>query len=460
MRNAHPTPRCRAAAVAGLLALLAAAAYADNRTENLDVFLVLDKSLSMESKIAAVRDYVDTSIIEDMLIPGDYLCVIDFYGKAEVLLSTVVGSDKSSIEAKINTLRADGRYTDIGGALDKLKEVVAAGDYPDHRKVFMLMTDGIQEAPPTSPYYSPSGKFNHAFLDNAKTIQEQGWKIEILGIGSDTSAEELSKSVSGGFAQVSEKPTAAEIAGKEGNLAGLLQATDLSLAQAGSGGTGLLTFKLASSGYARAQTVLIDAVSLDVSGLPTMQIAHGQRLVVPPGSSVTAKIPVSLAGLAPGSYEGTITFTFTGVTTFTPAVATAAFRVGGSLLSDPWYLGGGGLLVVVLVLLAVLLVRRSAKGSRIAFELTIEADMKQTYRFTLRARQEILIQETPFGYRAVERKVPMPVARVVYGPAGLQLEILRKDRLKAVTMPSSALGERIKTLTSAGKTVYFQFRKA
>ena len=458
-----PVKLAKRTAIVWLLSLvLSGIAYADNRTENIDLFLVVDKSLSMESKIGAVKAYIDHSVIQNMLIPGDYVCVIDFYGQAHVLLSTVVGKDKAPVVDAVNAIRADGHWTDIGNALDKLREVIDSGKYPDHRKYFMLITDGIQEAPPTSKYYSPNGSFNHAFLENTKTIQEKGWKIEILGIGTNTAAKDLAKSVSGGFAEVSNNPTPQEIAQKAGELLGVVQASDVTIAPLGADGRTTLSFHLQSTGYTVPRNISIDTVSLSVAGNPPADIARNQTVTVPPDSGTDIKIPVTVRGLPAGSHQGTLSFTFVGNDTFSPAVfnttitaVPAGFRVGPFVSRNIAYVGGGAVLVVLLVLLAIVLVRRSSRGSKVSFILTIEGDLKQSSRFTLKAGNDILIQDTPMGFRAIEKRIPDPVARIVYNAEGLRFEVLKAARLTVPTMPTNIMGERLLARTNSGKAIVF-----
>lgn len=462
----------RATIACVLLLVLSGIAYADNRTENIDLFLVVDKSLSMAPRIGAVKAYIDKSIIQNMLIPGDWLCVIEFYGEAHVVLASTVGPDKQPLERAVDSIRANGHWTDIGNALDKLRAVIDSGDYPNHRKYFMLMTDGEQEAPPTSRYYSPTGSFNHAFLDNTKTIQEKGWKIEILGIGTHTAAEKLAKSLSGGFAQVSGSPTQAEIAQKAGELLGVIQGSDLEIAPVGSKGRSTLTLHLQSSGYTIAKQVSIDSISLSVPGKPPLTIAKGQTITVPAGSTADLSVPVKITGLPRGEHQARVTVTFSGTTTFSPAVYDTKLHIAGgpSLLELPvvrgltgsisrhgLYWGGGVLLVVALVLLAVVLVRRSTRGSKVTFNLTIEGDLKQVTKFTLKTGAEVLIQDTPMGFRAVTKAITDPVARIVFRGEGLRFEILKPARLKVPTMPTSIMGERLLARTNSGKTIIFHF---
>lgn len=439
------------------LGCAAAAAFADNRTENIDLFLILDKSLSMQPKIQAVREYVDKSIIQGMLIPGDHLTVITFWGQAHVLLSTTVGSDKAPIENVINSIQANGYFTDIGNALDELKSVLARGNYPNHRKYFMLITDGLQEAPPTSKYYSPTGTFNHAFLDNTKIIQEKGWKIEILGIGTQTAAAELAKTLSGGFASVPSNPTPQELAKATENFLSLLQASHVTLSPVGLHGNSILHLTLTSIGYTTPQTVQLGSVQLETSNAPAATLVTNRSLTVPPKGAKSFDIPVTLPTLPPGGHSGRIVVTFTGNSTFTPAVFDVKFSVNGFVQNYLSYEIGGLVLVVLLLGLALLLVRRSVSQSRVRFTMVIESDLRQSNKFTLRRGDDVLVEDTPMGFRPVEKKIENPVARVFFDPAGLHFEVVNHQRIPSAEVPPNVLGATVHAKTNAGKDVVFKF---
>ncbi|HUX22508.1 MAG TPA: VWA domain-containing protein [Spirochaetia bacterium] len=442
------------------LSLNAVSSFADTRTENIDMFLVVDKSLSMESKIDSVKQYIDKSIIENMLIPGDYLVVIDFWGGANVLLSTTVGSNKAPIEQEINSIQANGRWTDIGNALDELKRVLDAGKFPDHRKYFMLITDGIQEAPPTSKYYSKNGQFNHAFLDNTKTIQERGWKIEILGIGTETAAADLAKTLSGGFTSVSNNPTPAELQQKTKDFLGLVEASNLSLDPVKGGGKSTIHITLKSTGYTDAQAIDISSIQLEVAGGTALEISTGSKLTLEPNSAKDYSLPVVVSGLGPGDHTAKVSFTFNGNTTFSPAVFDTQVKVNGFVQNNLFAVGGGGLLIVLLALLAVFLITRSAKSRKIGFILTIEGDLKQSNKFVLKAGSLIYVQDAMMGFKAIAKVIDNPVATVEFDGSGLRLVIVNTTRLVGTDIPANVLGERVHLKTNAQKDVFFQFDPA
>ena len=119
-------------AVILLLIAVSTPLLADERTEPIDVIIALDKSLSMVEEIDAVKKYVNAHVIEDLLIPGDFFLVVAFYGETIVPVSTTIGGpeDKERAKEMISALAADGRFTDIGNALDVLGEQIERHSRP------------------------------------------------------------------------------------------------------------------------------------------------------------------------------------------------------------------------------------------------------------------------------------------------------------------------------------------
>ncbi|MCL2295023.1 MAG: VWA domain-containing protein [Spirochaetes bacterium] len=185
--------------------------YANDRTDNIDVFILLDKSLSMQedNKIHYVREYVNNFILDRIIIPGDRLYIINFFGQTEVFVNTIIRDENHIEEIKQDVLRirADGRFTDIGNALNTLVAISARYEGNNRLKYMLLMTDGRQEAPPGSPYQWELGRpFNHRFLENTRVIEKKGWKIFVLGLGRDTDARLLAEELSARYAEIDTGP--------------------------------------------------------------------------------------------------------------------------------------------------------------------------------------------------------------------------------------------------------------
>ena len=435
-------------AVAGAVAI-----SADVRTEPIDVIVALDKSLSMVGKIGAVEEYVNTYIIEQLLIPGDYFLVVAFYGKTEIPVAMRItgDADKQKAKAAISRLIADGRFTDIGNALDELGAELAKLPEQNRRKHVLLITDGIQEAPPASRYYSRDGKFTHAFLENTKTIQKQGWKIEILGIGTHAGAGELAQSLAAGYTELSDAPTAQEFIEKTRNLLASVEITEgPALAPFNGLGLSRLRFGLTSRGYDQPVTVELSGVSLSLPDRPEQDILRGPRkLTVAPGAPLQAALPLRLRPRLPaGSYSGEIRFLFAGETRFTPVVTPVAFQVNsilGGLLSGLqssfrlnlryWLLAAAVLAILLIVLLVLLLIRPGRVRSR--FRLTVEGRRRGpgARLLTIVEGRPLFLEEEEGTVQIVGKKSPSSLARLAAVRGGVRLTVLRSEkfpRLKAL----------------------------
>ena len=330
--------------IALLLALAGAAGIsADVRTEPIDVIVALDKSLSMVEEIGAVVEYVNTYIIDQLLIPGDYFLVLAFYGKTEIPVAMRITGDADKQKAKqaVAALAANGRFTDIGNALDVLGAELAKLPEQNRRKHLLLITDGIQEAPPASRYYSRDGKFTHEFLESTKTIQKQGWKIEILGIGTHTGAGELAENLAAGYTELSDAPTAQEFIEKTRGFLSSVEITEgPRFLPFNSLGRGRLHLGLTSRGHEQAVTLELSGIRLSLEGGTAEQdiLRRPLRLTVAPGAPLQASLPLRLKPRLPvGEYRGEIRFTIRGRD---PVHSRChAGRLSGKILAG-WNVGG------------------------------------------------------------------------------------------------------------------------
>jgi len=182
-----------------LLLLFGAAAQlpADSREGNLDVFLLLDRSLSMEQEFASLQKYVENNIFDTVLQNGDSITMIAFYGEIQPLVSGVFGRDVeiSDLNTLLYSLHPDRHYTDIGSALDHLEESVETNSRAGYPSYVLLLTDGIHEGPPGSPYPGKTDTFSHPLLELQKQSQYEGWNICLLAITVEDKADELAEEV-------------------------------------------------------------------------------------------------------------------------------------------------------------------------------------------------------------------------------------------------------------------------
>ncbi len=306
-----------------LLLLSISSLFGDNRADNIEIYLVLDKSLSMVEEIESVKEYVITDLVDKIVIDGDYFTLIPFYGKSSVSFKGTITSpgDLALLKENIEGIKADGRFTDIGNALETLRETINTNN-SEIRKYMLLITDGKQEAPPESPFYSPDGSFNHEFLKNTKEIQKAGWKVIVLGIGTDSAAKELAKRLSAGYSVVGENTTTGEIEDKLNNFLGNMILDEFpEKLIIDKKGNSILTIKVSSDGYDNPEKIKIAEIQI-VSELfkPSNILQSPFEFVVDPSGKSEIAIPVVLPVVKETSYKGDIIFVFAGENAFTPAV--------------------------------------------------------------------------------------------------------------------------------------------
>ena len=291
--------------------------YADTRTENIELYLVIDKSKSMVEEISDVSEYINRTFVEDFLIAGDRLVLIQFYGKADLVYDgRITISNKKEVMRDISNIPADGRFTDIGNALDRLRRAVVESETDGRRKYLILLTDGKQEAPPESPYYTPDGSFNHEFLLNTKVIQKAGWKVMILGIGQDTVVEELAD----------ELGTTHEVLDFEGGTPAIKNPDEIIgriLASGFSIENSIINLSLKSEGYTSDRTITVDQILYQAPSGNYKLLNKAWTSQISPDSETEVSIRLSedaLKELSGNNAAGSILFNFSGDTPFLPAV--------------------------------------------------------------------------------------------------------------------------------------------
>lgn len=144
------------------------------------MFVLLDKSLSMVEEIDSVKEYVADELVGRLLIPGDLFVLINFYGKTDRFFSGEVESraDIEALKDSLTSITADGRFTDIGSALDTLEKTVEAIPVRQGRKRYLLLlTDGKQEAPPTAPITHPMAALIIGFSNIPKRLPKRAGRF-------------------------------------------------------------------------------------------------------------------------------------------------------------------------------------------------------------------------------------------------------------------------------------------
>lgn len=150
---------------------------------NIDVILLVDKSLSMRSAIAPLKNYLAGEVIGPLLVPGDRLIIEAFYGKTDRLFAGTIRSeeDKARVVRSLNAINADGRFTDIGSALDQAQADLSELGEPEKPKYVLLLTDERQEAPAGTKYYAPDFKLKHPALQYVKRVDLGSFRAITIG---------------------------------------------------------------------------------------------------------------------------------------------------------------------------------------------------------------------------------------------------------------------------------------
>jgi Mg-chelatase subunit ChlD len=432
---------------------------ADTRKDNIDVIIALDKSLSMEKKVNAVKSWVSSFIIDQLIIPGDFLTVIAFYGKADLIISQTIqnDADRKAAKAVISQIRGNGRFTDIGNALDSVKAQLAAKETDGREKYVLLLTDGIQEAPPSSKYWSKNGTFNHEFLANTKTIQQKGWKVMILGIGIDTAAKDLAKELQGSYSEITNKLTPDTITQKAGTLFGTPTIDGpVTVGPIGVDGSSRISFVLKPSGLAGDIRITVSGLDAQVGtrSIPGL-LSSALTLTVKKDGTTPVSFPVQFPPvLTTGSSTGTLTFAFGSTERFSPAQVPVSLHVLGWVQSNLILSAAALLVLLILLALIAFLVWRLTRGKPLRFAVLIDDAPVQADVLSLRAGRELYLNEIASVFSLAAKRTGKSVAKFSVKDTKLALALLKQDRFpKVKDVPPDARGKTFALRSESGKSL-------
>jgi hypothetical protein len=168
------------------------AKFSEQREGTLDMVILLDKSLSVAPFFDKVKAFAAGNLIGSILVPGDRLIVEAVYGKTDRLITATIASeeDKASAIRQIRTLKANGRFTDLGAALDVAKRDLDELGRPERPKYVVLLTDERQEAPRGSPYQATNYKLKHPSLQYIKKVDLGRFRAITVGLQVGTKVSE------------------------------------------------------------------------------------------------------------------------------------------------------------------------------------------------------------------------------------------------------------------------------
>ena len=168
-----------------LLVTSLAGINAETRSANIDFVLLVDTSLSMADAMSEARQFAAGEIVGRLVEPGDWVVIVRFYGKSEIVWKGDVSGDAdiATMVRSLNELEADGRYTDIGAALDSMDALILERGHPERPKYILLLTDERQEAPKGSSYYSSDYTVSHPLLEYVKRVDKGMFRVITIGYG-------------------------------------------------------------------------------------------------------------------------------------------------------------------------------------------------------------------------------------------------------------------------------------
>lgn len=186
-----------------ILFMLLTTAYSIERTEPIDLYLIIDKSLSMAEtdSFNNMQDWLCDEFLSKYVAVDDLVTIFVFYGDVDVAYSKQIES-KDDLNILISLIRqqnADGPFTDIGSALDYSKKRMDLT--PSNRmRVTLLCTDLIQEASYSSKYAGTYYDFASKYLASDRIIRHENadgnvWYEIAVRTMSDQSVADLAKNI-------------------------------------------------------------------------------------------------------------------------------------------------------------------------------------------------------------------------------------------------------------------------
>jgi hypothetical protein len=484
MRRGYNMPRfflllvvCLSIAAMGPLA-------ADDRTEPIDFMIALDRSLSMRQEIEAVKQYVETQIVDQTLQAGDTLVVIAFYGQNEIAVSQslTANSERETIKQAVARLQPKEAFTDIGFALDRLRDEVRTRGVPGRKKTLLLITDAIDEPPPGSKYADSGSWRGHEYMRAATETQKEGWKVIVLGVGTESapvasaaqggskappsSVEQLAKDLGGQYISGGSTPTAQQIATAMPDLAGRMTVETITLTPMRRSGTMEAVVRVKTETYGAQPQLWIDGVTFQgegPGGQTTLAGLLASPVILPLPQDGVTEVHLALnstAPPAPGLYKGTLEFAFGGKDQFPPSQP-AELRVNSLMGDEPWIVP---VAVVVLAAIAALVLLGVAAAATVKVRLLVEEKPLPAGKdvFKLRKGKDAYLRETRDRFDIADARTPKTIARLVASKTAREVAL---SRVKPERFPElddderDVLDGRYLVRAESGATYHLRFER-
>lgn len=147
-----------------------------------DIVVMVDISASMDPYFKDLARYFMDDIIRNVVRLGDNFHFLSFSSRSEIEISAEV-SDKESLRKiilKVYGLKPLGLYTDLVAAVKFLTDYATSLSV-GREKVILLLSDGIHDPSPTSPYFNVDReKVIEHLRSQARILKKQGWAVHIL----------------------------------------------------------------------------------------------------------------------------------------------------------------------------------------------------------------------------------------------------------------------------------------
>ncbi|HUZ17349.1 MAG TPA: vWA domain-containing protein [Spirochaetia bacterium] len=154
----------------------------------IDLIVLLDTSESMLPYWSETTDYLIKDIITNQLHQGDTFHLISFASRPEIEVAQQIQGEASiqKILARLLLLQPLGRYTDLVAAIKYLYQYTIDLPLSTDKKIIIL-TDGIDDPPPDSPFplkLGPNGQDTsdnrQQIIETAQAMRRHGWEVHII----------------------------------------------------------------------------------------------------------------------------------------------------------------------------------------------------------------------------------------------------------------------------------------
>ncbi|MFP4362424.1 MAG: VWA domain-containing protein [Spirochaetia bacterium] len=157
-----------------------------------EMVVLLDRSESLFSLYDEVIDYLFSRILRNYLDYGDSFHLLTFAGHPEVEITQDITSRRDIEQAlsQIMLIHPLGQHTDFVSALQFLYQYTYSLS-PDSRKVIIVLSDGIHDPPPGSPFEWQREQVLEELSEIASDIRAQGWEFHFIRfpLGSEVAIE-------------------------------------------------------------------------------------------------------------------------------------------------------------------------------------------------------------------------------------------------------------------------------